>query len=111
MALAPKQDDGRQRALVGLAQRLAEKAERLGRGLVSRRQIVGLLEKDRVDLGPVDEALDVHGLVGDRNEGFDLFGLEQQIFILVDLVALHLLVGLDRLPGLLVDIGRRGSGS
>ena len=50
-----------------------------------------------------DEGHDRQRLVAFGNGRRDLVGLEHDIFVLPDLVALHLLVGLDRLAGLLID--------
>ncbi len=57
--------------------------------LVGRSDEVGPFEVARVDVGSVDEADEVHRLLALELDRVDLLGLERDIGVIADLVALH----------------------
>src|SRR6202000_3317369 len=66
-----------------------------------RRQVVGVVPVEAIDLVAGHEALDLDGLGALQLYGVDLVVGEQDVFALGDLVALHQLGALDR-PGVRV---------
>ena len=75
-----------------------------GPGLLAvRGQVVGAVEVERVDLAAGDEGLDAQGLVALRHRLGQLLFLDHDRFAAVGLVALCLVVALDRLAGLGID--------
>ena len=100
---APEQDRaGEGCGLLG-AQAFANQRKGLLGNPVARAQIVGAIEVDRIDGVAPDEGHDRQRFVAFGNGRRNLVGLEHDVFVLPDLVALHLRIGLDRLAGLLVD--------
>ena len=71
--------------------------------LAVRGQIVGAVEVERVDLAAGDEGLDAQRLVALRHRLGQLLFLDHDRFAAVGLVALCLVVALDRLAGLGID--------
>ena len=73
--LAPPQHDARQARHLLLRQRFADDRECLGRYLVGRRDVVGGVEVDRLDIVLADEGLEI-----ERVRGFDLYALDLFLF-------------------------------
>src|SRR3546814_384321 len=103
-AHAAEQHRARQRRHLLAPHPLAQHGEGLAEHAVGRRQVVGLVEIDGVDLRAGQESLDADHLVALRHHLGDLLRLQDDVLVLAGLVALHLLLALDRLAGLLVDV-------
>ncbi len=94
--------DARDRHLAGLAHRLEQQPVGLGAARPGR-EVVGVVVEDRVDLGELDEVLDLDRLGLLRLQRLQLAGLDHDIAVGRDLVALDdVLVG-DLLAGLRID--------
>src|SRR6185437_6575926 len=85
------------------AHRVADDRERLKRHLALRNEVVGALDVALVDLGFRHEAVDVDRMAALDRDRVELLVLDLQVDALVDLVAPPLVVGIDRLPRLVVD--------
>jgi hypothetical protein len=68
-----------------------------------RREVVGLVEIDVVDLVAGDKGFDIQGLVTLGNRRGNLFRFEHDEIAVLDLVALDLIVPLDRFACFAVD--------
>lgn len=79
--------------------------ERIGffRVPVGRRQVIGLVEIDVVDVAATYEGRYRQGLVAVGNRPGDFLGIEHDVFARADLIALDLVLGVDRLAGGAVD--------
>ena len=102
-ALAAEQHDARQAHHLLRPHGIADDGERLLAHAIGGREVVGRVEVKLVDLGARHEALDVDGVIALDLDGLELVVLEHDVLALGDLVALGLVLGLDRLAGLLVD--------
>jgi hypothetical protein len=102
-SLAAEQHDTRQADHLLGAHGVADDRERLLAHPIGGGEIVGRVEVGLVDLCARHEALNVDGVIALDLDGFQLLVLDQDVFALADLVALGLVLGLDRLAGLLVD--------
>ena len=67
-----------------------------------RREVVGLVEVDVVDIGAGDEGLDLQGLGALRDRRGDFFRINYDVLAVVDLEALGLLLLRHRILGLAV---------
>ena len=101
-ALAPEQHDAREAHHFLGAHGIADDGERFLADAVGGREIVGRVEIQLVDLVARHEALDIDGVVAFELDRLDLVVLDLDELALGDLVALDLVVGLDRIAGLLV---------
>ena len=61
-------------------------------------EVVTVLEEERVDLGQVDELLDLDAAAGLGRQAFELLGLHDDILAAADFVAFHDLGVIDLLP-------------
>src|SRR5215469_4267094 len=61
------------------------------------KHVIGGIEVDRVDLGFLDELEDLHGLGGLGLDLLDLFGLDDDVLVLAEFVALDDLTAVDDL--------------
>jgi len=78
-------------------------SEGFGPGRRARREVIGAVEIDVVDLAARHEGLNVERLVGLGHCLGDLLGLEGDVIAGSRLVPLHLLFGLDALAGFGID--------
>jgi len=99
-----EEDSAGERGLLLLLHPVADEGEDLLAGRVAWREVVGPVEIDRVDLVEGHEALDRQRLVALGHDGSDLLGFEHDELARADLVALDLILSLDRLAGFAVDI-------
>ena len=86
------------------AHRLADDGEGLGADLVVRRDVVAIVEIDRIDLGSRRETLDVDRVAALDFDLVQLFVGDGDVIALGDLIALDALVALDDVAGFGVDI-------
>ena len=100
---APKQDGFRDRRHFGLAHALAHQRESFVGASIRGGEVIGLVEIEIVDPGQIDERGNGKRLVAMRNDRGDFIGLDRDVFVLRDFVALDLIVPLDGLAGLGVD--------
>ena len=100
--LAARQHQPGDRQLVGLAHRLAQHDEGLLGHRAVRRQVVGRVLVDHVDLVGVDEGLDVQGVVGLELHRLEVLVLDDDVLLVLVLVALHQVRALDQ-PELGID--------
>jgi hypothetical protein len=88
--------------LAGALQGLAQQGVRLAALLVERRKVVGLVEELGVDLVEVDEVGDVDRLRLLGVRALEVLVADQHVAVVLVLVALHDVLELDILAGLLV---------
>lgn len=101
-AHAPEENGLGQRGDLQAFHALADQGESLLAGPVRRGEVVGLVEKEVVDLFDGDEGLDVERLVALRQGGCNLLRGEDDIVLAAGLVALHLVVALHQPAGFAV---------
>ena len=94
-------DHPRQRHLPRSAHRLADDAEGLDRQIAVRRQEVWVVPVETIDLGLIDESLDVDGAGGFQPHVLDLLVGDDDVAALLDLIALDDVRPLNR-PGVRV---------
>ena len=82
--------------LVRPLERFAEHDERFLGEIVGRHDEIGLVVIDRIDVAEVDELGQLERLAAFQFDLLDLLGLEQDIFALLDLIALEDFVAVDR---------------
>ena len=95
-------DEGGDPDLSRLAHRLDEERVRPSRRLSLRRDEIGLVVEDRVDVDLVDEVLDLDCPRPRGLDGLELARREHDVAPVADVVALHDVVVLDFLAGVLV---------
>ena len=100
--LAAGQHQPRDRELAGLAHRLAQHDEGFLGHRAVRRQIIGRVLVDDVDLVLVDEGLDVHRVVGLDPHRLEVAILDDDVLLVLVLVALDQIRPLDQ-PELGID--------
>src|SRR5262249_47484735 len=83
------------RGLPGLAQSLADHDIAFAGLLVGRQQIIGALVIALVDFGGIDELNEIDGPLAFETHGLELFRLEEDVGVALDLVALDDVGGLD----------------
>jgi hypothetical protein len=102
-ALAPKQHDASKAYLLLGPHGVADDGKGFLADAIGRREVIGRIEIELIDLLARHEALDVDGMIALDLHRLQLVVLEHDVLALGDLVALGLLLGLHRLAGLLVD--------
>ena len=102
-ALAAVEDDAAEAHDLLLRHRLANDCEGLLGDLAARREIIGRVDVDVVDLGAGHEALDVDGVCRLDRDLVDLVLFHDHVFALADLVAFDLVRGIDDLLGLRIN--------
>jgi hypothetical protein len=81
---------------------VAEEHEGIRTHLVGR-QVIGLVEIHPIDFVAGDEGVDLEGLVAGRHGSRDFVRFENYELAVLDLVAFHLIIALDRIAGFAVD--------
>ena len=86
-----------------LAHAFADQGKGFLGGLVGRGQVIRLVEIDLVDFPAAQKGRNLQRLVAVGDGGGDLLGFKDDIVALRDLVALDLVVALDRAAGFGID--------
>jgi len=98
-----EQHRARHRRDLGLRDAVAHQRERIGGGGRSRREVIRPVEINIINLVARHEGLNLKRLVGLRHRLFNLLRLEWNVIASAGLVALDLLLRLDRFPCFRID--------